>query len=614
MIEFPTPSILVFVICIQSIKSYSVMSVSGKPNCHSLVQVYNNYTVVGGTFTTGEEFFTGTNDNYDTLDFLNSINVHASGNSFRSNINTEYFSFQYIYPRTNIKRIAFNSSLNLVSTQSLTLPPGQNNYMLMTADTKTDYCYIGSSGGGIFNINSLDSGNNWIDQWPISSDFLIVAYRKETTHLIVGETRLITMDYSKTSASGVYKISNSPVSFIAFITPKSLTWMIGFQGDNVAKEDDGVIISSFPFSGAWIRQYPMEQVQDTFFGVVAANSGSNRISLFKFDILEVVTDIQSIHGGSLGVSPLPYTAYVATCTIGGKVLLHDFSDEDGFTDCVETCAVCRTLHMRDDDCNICKPYHFKKTEFRCQKCPPTCETCSSTTKCDTCMISVNSPNPYTGLCCGRFKYYVQASDSCEDCHFTCEYCSRNDLTNCYTCKTGYVFNLSTQSCKLDCGENEFSTDNISCQPCHHSCKTCEFGNLNTQCTSCEVTNQFDSGKCKLICSIDSYRVDSSNTCHPCDSSCMTCFGGGINNCLTCSIGRTLVQGKCSNICKSTEYLDFASDKCYSCNKFCLECTGSTVRNCQKCTSEAEFIEDESYCQPTCSPGKTPIEDRCLECH
>ncbi|KAL4442387.1 hypothetical protein ABPG74_005728 [Tetrahymena malaccensis] len=276
------------------------------------------------------------------------------------------------------------------------------------------------------------------------------------------------------------------------------------------------------------------------------------------------------------------------------------------------------------------------TEFICQSCYYSCQTCTATGQgyCSSC--GLNRDNTANCACntnyydldnmnscieCPSGTYSTSTQFSfCQPCDPSCKECF-GSATHCTKCSFAYNRSLNTITNTCDCiqGYAVQNQDPYYCQSCPYFCNDClsTLNNVTEKydvvCNTCSDANR-DLPKCD--CKFGYYSVPGDPICKKCHYSCDQCTGPGINDCLTCPAGRIQyhvsknVSFQC--ICPSNSFDQIGSPSCVSCDVSCSTCKGSTSSDCLTCPDpNMQLVQGKCSCmQGYFSPGS----NSCQPCH
>ncbi|CAD8053689.1 unnamed protein product [Paramecium primaurelia] len=258
--------------------------------------------------------------------------------------------------------------------------------------------------------------------------------------------------------------------------------------------------------------------------------------------------------------------------------------------CYETCPI-NTYQFVNNCLQKCQDGYFGSTEFKCEKCPSQCITCSNFNQCNSCKV-------------GYYMYQKQCLDECPDKLFSnpltsqcTQQCPNKTFifkNQClYECPNDYLNDTENYQCVLTCNEQQYLNKN-SCYPCSFECDKCTaYGNQN--CITC-ATNYIltEDGYCFGKCKTGYYQT--SNSCEKCQHKCLTCEND--TECLQCR-GNNRNPFDCS--CPKGFYDDPFYDNCQQCP-------------CEECISQSECLVCKNNLQvPNCSCNRRLNEDWCITC-
>ncbi|CAK71014.1 unnamed protein product (macronuclear) [Paramecium tetraurelia] len=258
--------------------------------------------------------------------------------------------------------------------------------------------------------------------------------------------------------------------------------------------------------------------------------------------------------------------------------------------CYETCPI-NTYQYTNTCLQKCLEGYFGSADFKCEKCPSQCITCSTFNQCNSCKI-------------GYYLYQKQCLDSCPDKLFSnplTSQCTQScpDKTfiftnSClYECPSDYFNDTESYKCVTSCGKQQYLNKN-SCYPCSFECDQCTaYGNKN--CVACATNFVLtEEGHCFGKCKAGYYQT--TNSCEQCLHKCLTCQNG--TECLQCR-GNNRNQLDCS--CPKGYYDDPFYDNCQKCP-------------CEECISESECLVCKNNLQvPNCSCNRRLNDDWCITC-
>ena len=182
-------------------------------------------------------------------------------------------------------------------------------------------------------------------------------------------------------------------------------------------------------------------------------------------------------------------------------------------------------------------YDAAPSNYICQLCHYSCETCTSGSQCTSCNINYQRTyNSSTQLCsCSSAFYDDQSNQPCIACPYDCLTCL--DASTCLTC-------LSTRSLdssnRCVCNSNFFENGTL-CEQCPVECTSCNTSSICTACVSPRTLSSTNS----CLCVDKFYSVAGTSTCNACHYSCAVCSNDKVNKCLFCDANakRTLQSSK-----------------------------------------------------------------------
>ncbi|CAD8163692.1 unnamed protein product [Paramecium octaurelia] len=258
--------------------------------------------------------------------------------------------------------------------------------------------------------------------------------------------------------------------------------------------------------------------------------------------------------------------------------------------CFENCPI-NTFQHTNTCLQKCLDGYFGSKEFKCEKCPYQCITCTSFNQCSSCKVGYYLyQNQCLNQCPDKLfsnQLISQCSSWCPDKTFT----FRNQCL--YECPSDYFNDTENYKCVSSCSNQQYRNKN-SCYPCSIECDQCTtYGNQN--CIAC-ATNYIltEDGHCFGNCKAGYYQT--SNSCEKCLHKCLTCQND--TECLQCR-GNNRDQLDCS--CPKGFYDDPFYDNCQQCP-------------CEECISETECLVCKNNLQvPNCSCNRRLNEDWCITC-
>jgi proprotein convertase subtilisin/kexin type 5 len=250
----------------------------------------------------------------------------------------------------------------------------------------------------------------------------------------------------------------------------------------------------------------------------------------------------------------------------------------------------------------------------CVNCTSPCLSCSTSASTCTSCIHGLTPEVYLAntIClqasqCPNGTYPDSSNNTCVNCSPPCLTCS--SLTSCLSCMADY--NLEGTLCKSQCLDG-FMPVNSICTACKDPCATCA-GSLTT-CLTCNYTSGnplYLSGyRCISTCPETTYPNGTTFTCNPCVSPCSSC--SSLSTCNTCMSGYYLYGTYCSSQCPPG-YVGIALT-CEKCSTGCLSCVNSTF-TCTACQASYYMLNLTSQCVQNCPTGlyEDPIQGVCIGC-
>ncbi|XP_060542993.1 extracellular matrix organizing protein FRAS1 [Pantherophis guttatus] len=261
----------------------------------------------------------------------------------------------------------------------------------------------------------------------------------------------------------------------------------------------------------------------------------------------------------------------------------------------------------------CKREQYLNLVGYCAGCHPLCELC---------VADLHTDRGSTCLRCRDIHHlllkdrcvpdcpvgFYQLGGECQKCHPSCKTCTGEGPFSCTSCDASLVLSHAG-SCLSACSLGFYQDDNLHCKPCSDSCLSCD---SRSHCTSCKDPSKvLLFGECQYDKCPSQYFLDvSTRTCKECDWSCNVCHGPNRTDCLQCMEGYFLQQGACVEHCLPAFFRE--SETCQRCvDDHCLQCDGP--RKCVRC--QAPFLLLDSQCVLSC--GKRYYGDHggqiCLAC-
>ena len=227
--------------------------------------------------------------------------------------------------------------------------------------------------------------------------------------------------------------------------------------------------------------------------------------------------------------------------------------------------------------------------------------------------------------CKFDNYFINTSNSCEECDKSCLKCE-GDRDLCTECdKSHFLFDSKCIDCATNCSETD--SDKCKCKKCNAKFYLKDFLCYNCigNCTTC--TNSSKCDKCD-----NNYFVNDEGTCSPCplnckereadncqckacddhfflkDKACIKCD----DNCKTCEIN----SDHCTT-CEFNYFLNEENNECVECSTNCKTCD-KRKDNCTTC-NDRKYLTKENKCEncsekcKTCDNSTIDGNDHCLTC-
>lgn len=269
--------------------------------------------------------------------------------------------------------------------------------------------------------------------------------------------------------------------------------------------------------------------------------------------------------------------------------------------------------------NILKVEHNKVCHYPCI----TCENFNSETPCSECAKGFDL-NPTEKKCvfkCASGQVFDSKDNTCKQncgdeqfqdtkgvcgpCATNCKLCTSPHEANCSKCKNGFI--LSDQVCVAICEQAKYA-ENGKCEDCMRNCEQCK---SKEKCEKCK-NGYFFGGKgyCQKICSKDMYYSYSSDTCEFCPFGCLECES--ISQCNKCLPNFIFHELSCLKSCPIRFTENFNEKTCDKCKENCTQCLFETG-DCYAC-EEGSFLY-EGNCIKKC-PSKTYLNSilgTCVKC-
>ena len=266
----------------------------------------------------------------------------------------------------------------------------------------------------------------------------------------------------------------------------------------------------------------------------------------------------------------------------------------------ENCEVanCDKCFIDDPEkCEKCSIGHFRNTSYECPGCIAHCDSCQSSSKCDTCAGDYTLKKGILSYQCIVSTCRVQF----------CSTCKQTDAHMCDTCLPQTYLNAADSQC-YNCSQNCFNCSETAtkCTSCHeyfslnpttHECEAevCKVPN-------CEKCIPGDTSKC-LTCKVGFFR-NTSNECPSCISHCDSCQSS--SKCDKCAGDYTLKKGILSDQC--------IVSTCRA--QFCAKCQQTDANKCDTCLSQTYLNVTDSQCH-NCSQNCfncSETSTKCTSCH
>ncbi|XP_030832613.1 proprotein convertase subtilisin/kexin type 5 isoform X2 [Strongylocentrotus purpuratus] len=173
----------------------------------------------------------------------------------------------------------------------------------------------------------------------------------------------------------------------------------------------------------------------------------------------------------------------------------------------------------------------------CRPCHQSCSSCNGPgpNSCTSCRDEMVLARGECGWDCEE-GYYPDTEFQCQRCDKTCQTCIGIGSA-CTSCRIDQV--LLGATCVDECGDGYFTVlENVPvCHECDDLCLSCtDYGPFD--CTSCHPNHELDNGVCYNRCGSGRYYnrnegVQDSATCGLCDANCAECFGPAPDQCISC---------------------------------------------------------------------------------
>uniref|UniRef100_A0A8C1C586 Fraser extracellular matrix complex subunit 1 n=1 Tax=Cyprinus carpio carpio TaxID=630221 RepID=A0A8C1C586_CYPCA len=276
-----------------------------------------------------------------------------------------------------------------------------------------------------------------------------------------------------------------------------------------------------------------------------------------------------------------------------------------------SCMTCPPEHaLHQGKCvPQCPPQYYKEDHGRCQACHSSCASCSgpAVSHCTSCSKSLILNQGQCVESCGEGLF--SRGGHCHRCHASCRLCVGPDSSDCMQCvkheevlqpQNGHV---SHGSCMSACRPQHYLDADQTCRECHISCSGCSGGSLQN-CTSC-IHTFMNVMLCSLFCL--------PSACHP---SCKECKGPSQADCSACPAHASLHNGYCRTSCPEGQYLN-AVGYCIECEEGCQRCVADLQSGfgtvCLWCKSPRMLLLGD-HCVPQCPPKYYRWHGACKKCH
>ncbi|XP_067378152.1 proprotein convertase subtilisin/kexin type 5b isoform X1 [Channa argus] len=299
-----------------------------------------------------------------------------------------------------------------------------------------------------------------------------------------------------------------------------------------------------------------------------------------------------------------------------------FADEES-RDCEPCHRACRTCGgPQYDDCDSCEDEftlekgeclkenylapcpvkHFRNNKGECEKCHPSCNTCSAAGRdnCNSCKSDrFLTPRQTCASRCPSGTFANKLSQNCEECSEGCLMCQ--DAQLCQRCRSGLY--LHDGECVVTC-QRGFPEDGV-CQPCASKCTSCQEN--STHCLSCERPYLLLDHYCRSQCP-DGY-FSTETECQRCPSHCSECNQDGL--CRKCSEYYFLHEDKCVDDCPDGYFASEKQQECVRCHADCTSCDGPGFDDCDVCYNP-KAVRYNGECLAKC-PNSTYYDETVNEC-
>ncbi|CAI2378427.1 unnamed protein product [Moneuplotes crassus] len=244
----------------------------------------------------------------------------------------------------------------------------------------------------------------------------------------------------------------------------------------------------------------------------------------------------------------------------------------------------------------------------CEPCENNCGACLATNRGSCTLCGKTAARFLVGdRCtnsCPSGTYGNTATNKCESCVFPCQTCTSS--TSCDSCaefdssgNPSTLIKFENNECKASCTADTYVDVNDVCTPCSSSCSKCsERIDICTECASPLVLDKTTS-TCQSSCPAGTTIYNSaSNSCEVCNTNCATCTGT-INTCATCNNGLLLtISNTCATSCLTRDTFVDSSNHCVKCTTGCSSCSG-TASYCDKCDYSSGYLFANFTCVTSC---------------
>ncbi|KAL4465986.1 hypothetical protein ABPG74_004223 [Tetrahymena malaccensis] len=209
------------------------------------------------------------------------------------------------------------------------------------------------------------------------------------------------------------------------------------------------------------------------------------------------------------------------------------------------------------------------------------------------------------ICTQCMDGYYLSNSTCLPCKSTCQTCASS--TNCQSCFGGAVLNSDSQCV---CPNKQY-WQGSSCVACKNtSCQTCDATDSN-KCLTCPTGTYFINDNCVVVCPIQFFPNDSTQNCESCISNCQKCSNN--SSCDICMPNTYLqIDGKsCLSNCPAGQQQNSNKGQCIKCtDPNCLQCQ-SDINQCTKCQNPYNL--QGFVCQVNCDSSYQPVNNVCQLC-